>query len=119
MIRHWPFGISIVAGLLWVVVFTLFCKLFGLPRPTSVQQREGALRRLSFNQYACLFGALSWGIAMFVSNAVDEYLLGMSGNPKSSKSVLSMALTLVGWLAAGCFFGWAVWGGNRHIPPAK
>jgi hypothetical protein len=118
MIQHWHFGISIVAGLLWVVVFTLFCKLFGLPRPASVQQREGALRRLSFNQYACLFGALSWGIAMFVSEVIDEYLQGMSGNPASSTSVLSRALRLVVWLVAGCFFGWTVWGGNRHIPPA-
>lgn len=112
MIRHWPFDTSIVAGLLWVLVFTVSCKLFGLPRPTSVQQREGALRRLSFNQYACLFGALSWGIAMFVSFTVDEYLQGMSGNAASRTSVVWMALRLVGWLAAGCLFGWMVWGGE-------
>jgi len=112
--RHSPFVISIIAGLLWVVVFRLFSKLFGIPWPPRFQEREGALRRLSFNQYVCLFGALSWGLAMFVSSVVDEYLQTMSGNPASRTSVVWMALGLVGWLAGGCLFGWMTWGGNRQ-----
>jgi len=101
VLPHLPFVISITAGLLWVVVFSLCCKLIGIPRPASFQQREGVLRRLSFNQYACLFGALSWGFSMFVIFVVDERLKGMSGNPASRTSVVWMALQLAGWLAGG------------------
>ena len=117
--RHFPFVISVTAGLLWVVAFGLCSKLFGIPRPASVQQPEGVLRRLSFNQYACLFGALSWGFAMFVIFVVDKFLQGVSGNPASRPSVGWMAFELVWWLAAGCLFGWMMWGGSRHIPPVK
>jgi len=35
-----------MAGLLWVVVFKLSCKLLGIPWPSRFQQREGAPRRL-------------------------------------------------------------------------
>jgi integrase len=54
------------------VVFKLSCKLLGIPWPSRFQQREGALRRLSSNQYACLFGALSWGFAAFASSVADN-----------------------------------------------
>ncbi len=114
MMRNSPFAISIIAGLLWVVAFRLFCKLFGIPWPPSVQQREGALRRLSFNQYACLFGALSWGLAMVTSSVVDMYLQGASAHPTSSTSLAWMASELAVWLAGGCLFGWMMWGGNRQ-----
>jgi hypothetical protein len=117
--RHFPFVVSITAGVLWLAGFSLFCKLLGIPRPACFQQREGSLRRLSFNQYACLFGALSWGFAMFVIFVVDKFLQGMSGNPASRTSVGWLVSELVWWLAAGCLFGWMMWGGNRHIPPVK
>ena len=102
------------AGLLWVAVFRFSCKFLGIPWPTSVQQRKGALGRLSFNQYVCLFGALSWGLAMFVTFVVDDYLQGTSGNLAFGMSVVRIAGDLVIWLAGGCLFGWMIWGGKRQ-----
>jgi hypothetical protein len=75
-------------------------------------------RRLSSNQYACLFGALSFGIAMFVGFAVDDYLQGMVGNPAVRPSFAQMAIDLVSGLLAGCAFGWMMWGGNRQASPS-
>src|SRR5260370_25359546 len=54
-LTYLPFVVSIMAGLLWVVVFKLSCKLLCIPWPLRFRQREGALRRLTSNQYACLF----------------------------------------------------------------
>jgi hypothetical protein len=114
-----PFVVSITAGLLWVVVFKLSCKFLGIPSPSRFQQREGALRRLSSNQYACLFGALSWGFALFVSHVVDNYLQGiLSGKPSPHTSSVWMVSELVCWLAGGCLFGWVMWGGNRQATPS-
>src|SRR5208337_4325640 len=108
------FVISIIAGLLWVVAFLFLRKPFGMPWPPRFQEREGALRKLSFKQYVCLLGALSWGFAMFVSSVVDNYLQGrFSGKPASHTSAVWMVFELVWWLAAGCLFGWVVWGGSR------
>jgi hypothetical protein len=45
--QHLPFVVSIMAALLWVVVFKLSCKRLGIPWPSRFQQREGALRRSS------------------------------------------------------------------------
>ncbi|SRR6266852_5731820 len=115
MMRHVPFIISLVAALLWVVVVKLSCKIFGIPWPARLEQREGVLRTLSLNQYACLFGSLSWGIGMFLSFVVDDYLQGIVGNPESRSSIAWMAFELVFWLAAGCVFGWMMWGGNRRL----
>jgi hypothetical protein len=74
MMHHLPFVISIVAALLWVAGFWAFGKRLGLPSPLKFQQHSGALRRLSLKQYACLYGALGWGIAMFVASFVKDYL---------------------------------------------
>jgi H+/Cl- antiporter ClcA len=101
------FVISIIAGLLWVVVFRFLRKPLGI-------KREGALRKLSFNQYVCLLGALSWGFAMFISSVVDNYLQGMlSGKPAPHTSAVWMVFELVWWLAGGCLFGWLMSGGDR------
>jgi hypothetical protein len=100
--QHLPFVVSIMAGLLWVVVFKLSCKLLGIPWPLRFQQREGALRRLTSNQYACLFGALSFGFAMFVSSVVDNYLQGtFSDKPAPHTSAVWMVFELVWWSAGG------------------
>jgi hypothetical protein len=124
MLRQWPFAIAVLAGLLWVVAFVLSCKFFGLPLPRRELQRKGVCRKLSANQYACLFGALSWGIAMFVSSVVDDYLRSTRGNtvPIPYMSVLWMALEVMKlaiWLGAGCLFGWIMWGGYRHSSPVS
>lgn len=115
MMRHLPFVISIMAGLLWVLVFRALHRPLGIPWPPSFQQRAGVFRNLSSNQYVCLVGALSWGFAMFVSSVVDDYLRGMlSGNPVSHTAALWMVFELVWWLAGGCLFGWLMWGGKRQ-----
>ena len=108
MMRHLPFIIATIAVLLWVVAVRLSCKLFGIPWPARFRQREGVLRGLSSNQYAGLFGALSFGIAMFLGFLVDDYLQG------ARPSIARVAIDLVWWLAAGCVFGWMMWGGNRQ-----
>jgi hypothetical protein len=115
MMRHLPFIISLVAGLLWVVVVKLSCKILGIPWPTRFQRREGVFRTLSSNQYACLFGSLSWGFGMFLCFAVDDYLQTAFDNPASRSSIAWVAFELVWWLAAGCVFGWMMWGGNRQL----
>jgi hypothetical protein len=113
--RYLPFVVSMTAALLWVVVFKLSCKLLGIPWPSRFQQREGALRRLSSNQFACLFGALSFGFATFVRSVVDNYLQGtFSGKPAPHTSAVWVVSELVLWLAGGCLFGWMMWGGNRQ-----
>ena len=114
MMQHPSFTIPILAGLLWVVVFRLVCKLLGIPMPGRFRERPSALRALSFNQYACLLGALGWGFAMFVSSVADDYFRGpgFSARPASL-----LVLRLVGWLASGCLFGWMLWSGSRQDPP--
>ena|SRR5580658_4081723 len=118
--QHLRFAISILAGLLWVVVFRLLCKLSGIPWAAGFQERPVALRRLSFNQYVCLLGALSWGFAMFVSSIVDNHLQGtLTGYSAPHKSPVSIAFELLLWLAGGCLFGWMMWGAggeNRPLP---
>src|ERR1700730_2694916 len=117
--QHLPFVVSIMAGLLCVVVFKLSCKFLGIPWPLRFQQREGALRRLTSNQYDCLFGALSFGFAMFVSSVVDNYLAGpCSDKPAPHTSAVWMVFELVWWSAGGCLFGWMMWGGNRQATPS-
>jgi hypothetical protein len=109
------FVISIIAGSLWVVVFRLLSKPFGMPWPQKFQERKGALRKLSFNQYVCLHGALSWGFAIFVSSIVDNYLQGMlSGKPAPHTAPVWIVSELLWWLAGGCLFGWMMWGGNKQ-----
>jgi hypothetical protein len=115
MMRHLPFVISIIASLLWVVVFRLSSKFFGISWPPSFQQREGVLRRLSFNQYVCLLGGLGFGVAMFVASVTDNYLQGkLLGNPASHVSAVWIVFELVLWLAGGCLFGWLMWGRSRQ-----
>jgi hypothetical protein len=110
MVQRLSFFVSMLAGMLWVVVFSLLCKLSGVPKPGRFQERPAALRRLSLNQYVCLFGGLGWGFAMFVSSVVDDYIR-RSGE---SFDGLSLVFRLVGWLASGCVFGWLLWGGSRQ-----
>ena len=113
--QHLPSVVSMTAGLLWIVVFKLSCKLLGIPWPSRFQRREGALRGLSSNQYACLFGALSWGLAVFAASVADNYLEGaLSGKPAPHTSVAWIVSELVWWLAGGCLFGWMIWGGHRQ-----
>ncbi len=112
MTRHFQFGISVVAGLLWVVGFSAFGKLLGVPSPTKFQRHPGVLRRLTSEQYACLYGALAWGIAMFVASLVDDYFQGTFLS-KPVVCAVHIAFEIVIWLAAGCLFGWMMWGGNR------
>jgi hypothetical protein len=121
MMRHVPFLISIIAGLLWIVAFKFLGRLLGIPLPTNFQQRAGVLRLLSFNEYVCLYGALGFGIAMWITSVADDYFQGtMLGNP-SPHAAMWRVFELVWWLAGGCAFGWMVWGGYRdtHYPSAK
>ena len=101
-----------IAGLLWVVIFRFLCKLSGIPWVAGFQERPVALRRLSFNQYVCLLGALSWGFAMCISSIVYNHLQGTLTNTAPHKSAVSIAFELVLWLAGGCLFGWMAWGAN-------
>jgi len=113
MMRLLPFAISIMAGLLWVVGFSAFGKLLGIPSPPKFQKHSGALGRLTLKQYACLYGALGWGMAMFVASLVDDYFQGkLLNNPVDS--AVRIASEVVIWLAAGCLFGWTMWGGYRE-----
>ena len=110
--RHLPFGISVVAALLWIVGFSLFGKRLGVPTPSEFQQHSGALRRLSLQQYACLYGALGWGMAMFIASLVEDYFQGrLPSNLIGSAG--RVAFEIVIYVAAGCLFGWMLWGGNR------
>jgi len=113
MMERLSFAIPILAGVLWVVVFKLLCKLLGIPMPGRFQERPGAFRRLTFNQYVCLLGALSWGFAMFVSSMVDDHLRG----PSVPVGGLWVVFRLMGWLASGCVFGWMLWSGSRQDQP--
>jgi hypothetical protein len=113
MTEHMSFPVSVVAGLLWVVVFfRLFTKWLGIPRPHQFRkERTGLLGKLSLTQYACLIGALSWGIAMFVASFLNRYLEGkMTGKPVADISGLWIVSELLWWLGGGCFFGWFMWG---------
>src|SRR5208282_4350532 len=114
MMEYLSFAIPILAGLLWVVVFRLVCKLLGIPMPGRFRDRPSALRRLSFNQYVCLLGALGWGFAMFVSSVADDYLRGPSFSVRPASLLV---FRLVGWLASGCLFGWMLWSGSRQDQP--
>ena len=118
MMRHLPFVISLGAGLLWAVAFGVLGKVFGIPSPTRFQYREGLFRRLSFTQYACFYGALGWGIAMFVMSVGDDYLQGtLLGNVVVHSSPAWAAFSLLFWVGAGCLFGWMVWGGDSKSQP--
>jgi hypothetical protein len=109
--RHLPFIISITVNLLWLAAFLgPFSKLLGMPRPATFEQRGGIFRKLGFNQYVCLYGALSWGVAMFIGSVVDKNLQVAFGSATSRMSVAEMAFELAGWLASGCLFGWLLWG---------
>jgi len=109
MMRNLPFVISLVAGLLWAVAFGFLGKVFGITSPAKFQQRRGLLRRLSFTQYACFYGALGWGIAMFVMSVGDDYLQGkLLGNVVAHSSPAWAALSLLWWMGAGCLLGWMV-----------
>jgi hypothetical protein len=104
------FLIPLAVGLLWVVALRFLGKRFGIPAPTKFQQREGMLRRLSFTQYVCFYGALGWGIAMFVANFADDYLQSkLLGNVAHHASPAWAAFSLIWWLGSGCLFGWMVW----------
>jgi hypothetical protein len=60
-----------------------------------------------------LYGALGWGIAMFVASVTDHYLQSrLLGHP-AKMSAPWMASELALWLAGGCLFGWMMWGGYR------
>jgi hypothetical protein len=112
MTRYLPFGISIMTGLSWVVGFSAFGKILGISSPPKFQPHSGALGRLSVKVYACLYGALGWGMAMFVAFLVDDYFQGKLPNNPLDLAV-RIASEVVMWLAAGCLFGWMMWGGYR------
>lgn len=115
MMRHLPFIISIIAGLSWLLAFRLSSRFLGISWPPGFQQREGVLRRLSFNQYVCLLGALGWGVAMFVASVANDYLQGkLLGDLAFHPSAAWITFELVLWLAGGCLFGWLLWGGSRQ-----
>ena len=121
MMRYLPFLISLVAGLLWIVAFKFLGGRLGIPLPTKFQQREGVLRLLTFNGYVCLYGALGFGIAMWIISVGDDYLQGMIlGNP-SPHAAMQRLFELAWRLAGGCAFGWMVWGGYRdeHCSSAR
>ena len=112
MIRHLRFVIRLAAGVLWVIVFSIVGKFFGVPAPPKFQEHSRLLRRLTFNQYACLYGALGWGLAMLLASLVDDYLQDkLFGN--GVESVVRITFEAVLWLALGCGFGWTVWGSYR------
>ncbi len=108
IIRHsLAFLISLALGLLWVVALGFVGKRFGIPAPTEFQQREGMLRRLSFTQYVCFYGALGWGIAIFVANFADDYLQGkLLGDVAHHASPAWAAVSLIWWLGSGSLCGW-------------
>jgi hypothetical protein len=108
-VKAYSFYISITVSGAWILVVWVVCKLIDLPWPPKFHTREGAIRKLGENQYACLFGSLSWGLAMFFGSLVDHYLQGPQMNSPSAGLI---AIDFVVWLGGGCLFGWAVWG-NR------
>jgi hypothetical protein len=112
MTEYTSFAVSLIACLLWVVVFLRFLtKWLGIPRPNQLGEgRTGLLGKLSSAQYACLIGTLSWGFAMFVATFLNRYLEAkMTGKPVEV-SGLWIVSELVWWLVGGCFFGWVMWG---------
>jgi hypothetical protein len=113
MTGHMAFPVSLIAGLLWVAAFFgLLMKWLGIPRPHQFREEPtGLLGKLGFTQYACLIGALSWGIAMFIASFLNHYLEGkMIGKPVADTSGLWIVSELMLWLVGGCFFGWVMWG---------
>lgn len=103
--------IPLAAGVLWAIVFSIVGKFFGVPAPPKFPEHSGVLRRLSFNQYACLYGALGWGLAMLLASLVDDYLQNrLLGN--RVEFVVRITFEAVLWLSVGCGFGWTVWGGH-------
>jgi hypothetical protein len=111
IMRHsLAFLIPLAVGLLWVVALNFLGKRFGIPAPSKFQQREGMFRRLSFTQYVCFYGALGWGIAMFVANFADDYLQSkLLGNVAHHASSAWAAFSLIWWLVSGCLSGWMLW----------
>ena len=112
MLRHLQVLIPLAAGVLWVIVFSIVAKFFGVPAPPKFQEYSGLLRRLAFKQYACLYGALGWGLAMLLASLVDDYLQDKLLSNRV-ESVARITFEVVLWLALGCGFGWTVWGGHR------
>jgi hypothetical protein len=107
------FPVSLIASLLWVAAFFgLLMKWLEIPRPHQFREEPtGLLEKLSFTQYACLIGALSWGVAMFIASFLNHYLEGkMTGKPVADTSGLWTVSELLLWLVGGSFFGWVTWG---------
>jgi hypothetical protein len=98
-------GEFVVAGDL----FGPFSKLLGMPRPRNFEQGGGIFRKLGFNQYVCLYGALSLSVAMFLGTVVDKNLQAVFGSATSLMTVGRNGVR-IGWLASGCLFGWLLWG---------
>ena len=60
-----------------------------------------------------MYGALGWGIGMFIASLVRDYLQGKVSINFMDSAVL-IVIEVVVWLAAGCLFGWMMWGGYRE-----
>lgn len=109
--RYLPFVLGLTASLLWIsVVAGPLGKWLGAPRPASFVKRTKLLQGLSFNQYTCLYGALSWGIGCFLANVVDKQLQAVLGIASSRMSAAEVTFALLGWMGSGCIFGWLLWG---------
>ena len=113
-----PLAVLTIA--IWGGLVSVICRSFGVSLPIRVwiPAYSAAVMKLTRLKTIVIEGVLFWGLGVYWTGVVWEYVDTKLGLPARDASDYSIVFAIA-WMIAGGFYGWTFWKHFRANPYAR